>query len=118
MNAAENGPRLGENNRYRRKPGRDILKRTTVAVIVLIASSFHAWAGLDEGKAAYEAKDYKTALIEFSKDQKNPDALAWIGLLYQEGKGVKQDQQQRLVRHGPPTDYLATTQTAWGLKKT
>lgn len=84
---------MGENNGYRRKPGRDILKRTTVVSIVLIASSFHAWAGLDEGKAAYEVNDYKTALAEFLKDQKNPDALAWIGSLYQQGKGVKQDQQ-------------------------
>lgn len=69
------------------------MKRITVAVIVLIASSFHAWAGLEKGRAAYEANDYKIALAEFSKDQRNPDALAWIGFLYQEGKGVKQDQQ-------------------------
>ena len=57
----------------------------------LVASSCCVSAGVTEGKAAYDAKDYKTAFAEFSKDQKNSDAMAWIGLLYENGYGVKQD---------------------------
>jgi TPR repeat protein len=57
-----------------------------------------AWAGLDEGVAAYSAGDYPKALSEFQAlaDQGNPDGQYFLGFLYHNGFGVKTNQVEAL----------------------
>ncbi len=52
-----------------------------------------AWAGLDEGVAAYHRGDYATALREWHPlaEQGNAKAQYNLGIMYSEGKGVPQD---------------------------
>ena len=52
-----------------------------------------AWAGLDEGVAAYDRRDYETALREFRPlaEQGNAKAQYNLGLMYYDGKGFPQD---------------------------
>jgi len=62
-----------------------------VALIVGLAAP--AWAGLDEGMAAYERGDYEAALREWRPlaEQGNADAQNNLGTLYRHGEGVEQD---------------------------
>lgn len=55
-------------------------------------------AGLDEGKAAYERKDYATAISELQSlaEQGNADAESYLGLMYATGRGVTKDDAQAL----------------------
>jgi len=52
-----------------------------------------AWAGFDEGVAAYKRGDYATALSEFRPlaEQGNSEAQFKLGLMYSKGEGVPQD---------------------------
>ncbi len=52
-----------------------------------------AWAGWDEGVAAYERGDYATAIREWRPLADQGDAVAQnnIGLMYDNGRGVPQD---------------------------
>ncbi len=52
-----------------------------------------AWAGFDEGVAAYNRGDYATALREFRPLAEQGDAAAQhnLGLMYHIGQGVTQD---------------------------
>ncbi len=52
-----------------------------------------AWAGYDEGVAAYKRGDYATALREFRSlaDQGNANAQFSLGIMYSNGLGVPQD---------------------------
>jgi TPR repeat protein len=52
-----------------------------------------AWAGFEEGLAAYDKKDYQTALTEFRKaaEQGDADAQFNLGWMYADGQGVLQD---------------------------
>ena len=52
-----------------------------------------AWAGLDEGVAAYHRGDYAAALREFRPlaEQGNAKAQYNLGLMYYNGEGVPQD---------------------------
>ena len=52
-----------------------------------------AWAGLDEGVAAYDRGDYATALREWRPlaEQGNANAQVNLGLMYDNGRGVPQD---------------------------
>ncbi len=52
-----------------------------------------AWAGWDEGVAAYKRGDYATALREWRPLAKQGNAKAQfnLGLMYYKGKGVPQD---------------------------
>ncbi len=52
-----------------------------------------AWAGFDEGVAAYHRGDYATALSEFRPlaEQGNARAQRALGLMYRKGHGVPQD---------------------------
>ncbi len=67
----------------------------TVATIMLalgvaLGSAGGAWAGVDEGLAAYEERDYKTALSELLPLAKEGDAKAqfYLGIMYKDGSGV------------------------------
>ncbi len=52
-----------------------------------------AWAGWDEGVAAYNRGDYATALREWRPLAKQGDAGAqiFLGFMYRKGRGVPQD---------------------------
>ncbi len=52
-----------------------------------------AWAGVDEGVAAYERGDYATALRESRPLAEQGNAIAQnnLGLMYDQGRGVPQD---------------------------
>ncbi len=57
-----------------------------------------AWAGLDEGVAAYKRGDYATALREWRPlaEQGNANAQFFLGLMYGNGEGVPQDYAKAL----------------------
>lgn len=64
-------------------------KLLLVLLTAFMSNPLHA--GISEGKAAYEAGNYSAAFKEFQKDSKDPVAMAWLGLLYERGAGVKKD---------------------------
>ncbi len=55
-----------------------------------------AWAGFDEGVAAYHRGDYATALREWRPLAKQGNATAqfFLGVMYEAGDGVPQDYAQ------------------------
>ncbi len=55
-----------------------------------------AWAGFDEGVAAYNRGDYATAFREWRPlaEQGNADAQFFLGFMYDAGRGVPQDYAQ------------------------
>ncbi len=69
------------------------MKRIALAAVLLVMLAGPAWAGFDEGVAAYERGDYATAIKEFRPLAEQGDALAQYGLgvMYEVGKGVPQD---------------------------
>lgn len=69
------------------------MKRIALAVALLVSLAASAWAGLDEGLAAYERGDYVTAFQEFKPLAEQGDASAQysLGMLYRLGRGVPQD---------------------------
>ena len=69
------------------------MKRLVLTIAILIGLAAPAWAGFDEGVAAYERGDYATALREFRPlaNQGNADALNNLGVMYSKGLGVPQD---------------------------
>jgi len=64
-----------------------------IIIIFLALAPISAWAGMKEAKAAYEAKDYKTAFKEYLPlaEAGNYKAQYWIGHLYRYGYGRKQN---------------------------
>ncbi len=70
------------------------MNRVVSAVIIGLAAP--AWAGFDEGVAAYERGDYETALREFRPlaEQGDADAQFNLGIMYDNGRGVPQDYVQ------------------------
>ena len=64
-------------------------------ILLVFAMGFQtmAFAGLDEGLAAINAKNYKLALEELKPLADNGDVLAQtnLGILYEKGQGVAQD---------------------------
>ncbi len=69
------------------------MKRIALAVALLVSLAAPAWAGFDEGLAAYERGDYETAVREFKSlaEQGNALAQSILGGMYDEGQGVPQD---------------------------
>ncbi len=76
--------------------------KTTFAGLALIAAlcvgftlglTAPAWAGLDEGVAAFDRGDYPTAIREWRPlaEQGVASAQALLGVMYAEGRGVPQD---------------------------
>ncbi len=55
-----------------------------------------AWAGLDEGRAAFQRGDYATALREWRPlaEQGVAEAQYNLGVMYGNGEGVPQDEAQ------------------------
>ena len=60
-----------------------------------------AWAGFDEGLAAYQRGDYATAIRELRPlaKQGNTNAQFNLGIMYSEGKGVPQDYAEAVKWH-------------------
>jgi TPR repeat protein len=71
------------------------LANTLVLILALLATQA-ANAGLDEGVAAYNAKDYATALKELRPFAEQGNAVAQynLGAMYDTGKGIVRDNQQ------------------------
>ena len=69
------------------------MKRVISALVVLIGLVAPAWAGFDEGVAAYERGDYATAFREMKPLAEQGDAVAQfnLGNMYRTGRGVPQD---------------------------
>ncbi len=74
-------------------------KFASLALIAALCAGFilgltaPAWAGFDEGFAAYERGDYATALREWRPlaKQGNAEAQFNLGVMYERGQGVTQD---------------------------
>ncbi len=60
---------------------------------VTLGLTARAWAGLDEAAAAYQRGDYATAIRELRPlaDQGNAGAQYNLGNMYENGRGVPQD---------------------------
>ncbi|MEM7224709.1 MAG: tetratricopeptide repeat protein [Pseudomonadota bacterium] len=69
------------------------LKSLVLAAALLIATTAGALADVEGALKALRAGDNKEALSQFTKlsKAKNPDAEYWLGHMYVEGIGVKQD---------------------------
>ena len=67
--------------------------RHIIAALLLIVLATPAWAGFDEGVAAYDRGDYATALREWRPLAEQGHVLAQykIGTMYSQGVGVRQD---------------------------
>ncbi len=79
-------------------------KLAGLALIAVLCAGFTlgltppAWAGFDEGFAAYQRGDYATALREFRPLAEQGDAVAQhnLGFMYEKGLGVPQDYAKAL----------------------
>ncbi len=94
------------------------MKRTISAVVVLIGLAAPAWAGFDEGVAAYNRGDYATALHEWRPLAKQGDAAAQfnLGLMYETGQGVPQNYVQAVRWYRTAADQgYASAQSNLGL---
>ena len=69
------------------------MKRVTAFAVLLVFLATPAWAGLDEGIAAYKRFDYATAVREWRPLAEQGDAVAqyYLGNLYRTGQGLPQD---------------------------
>ncbi len=69
------------------------MKRFLLVLVLTCTLSTPAWAGFDEGAAAYERGDYETALREWRPlaEQGHAKAQYNLGLMYANGRGVTQD---------------------------
>ena len=70
-----------------------MITRALFAVILSLWLTTPAWAGFNEGLAAYERGDYTTAYEEFLPIAEQGDAFAQfsLGIMYDNGEGVPQD---------------------------
>jgi alpha/beta superfamily hydrolase len=67
-----------------------------ILVLSLVSS---VWAGIDEGLAAYERKDYAQALTEFRQAavEGSTPSQNYLGVMYKHGEGVAQDYKQAMA---------------------
>jgi len=70
-----------------------------IALMALALTPAPVLAGMKEAKAAYDAKDYKTAFEEYLPlaEAGNAEAQFWIGDMYRFGLGRKQDYNKAVV---------------------
>ena len=59
------------------------MKPIALAAVLLVTLVGPAWAGFDEGMAAYDRGDYATALKEFRRSPNraiwSPGVIKWVG---------------------------------------
>ena len=67
-----------------------------LALSLVMACVVPAWAGMEEGAAAYERGDYAAALRECQPlaEEGHPAAQVLLGRMYLEGRGVPRDAVQ------------------------
>jgi hypothetical protein len=67
-----------------------------LAPLLMIVCVLPAWAGMEEGEAAYNRGDYATALRECQPlaEQGNHKAQMLLGRMYLEGQAVTKDAEQ------------------------
>ena len=71
------------------------MRRISFSILVFsLASS--AWAGVQEGLAAYKDKDYATALVELRAAANSgfSNAQFFLGVMYENGQGVMQNDKE------------------------
>ncbi len=94
------------------------MKRVTAFAVLLVVLAAPAWAGWDEGIAAYKRGDYATAFREMRPlaEQGLANAQFNLGLMYRKGQGVPQDDAEavRWYRRAAEQDDAAT-QVALGV---
>ena len=68
----------------------------SIFIALTAFASCESIAGFDEGKAAFVARDFATALKEFKPLAEKGDQQSQhiLGMMYDEGQGVKQDYAQ------------------------
>jgi TPR repeat protein/S1-C subfamily serine protease len=83
------------------------MKRLLVAAFLLLFLSSPARAGWKEGLAAYERGDYDTAFREFLPLAEQGDAHAQynLGIMYDEGRGVRQDYSEAVKWYRSAAEY-------------
>ncbi|MEE8535420.1 MAG: sel1 repeat family protein, partial [Kiloniellales bacterium] len=66
------------------------MKRIALAVVLVVSLATPAWAGYEEGLAAYGRGDFPAALREFEDLALQGDAAAqfYLGIMYDRGGGV------------------------------
>ena len=90
------------------------MMRWAVSAVLLLMLAAPAWAGFDEGLAAYKHGDYGTALREFRLGAAESDARAQyaLGVMYAKGRGVAQDYAEAVTWYRKAAvqgDYRAQT---------
>lgn len=75
------------------------IKLLVTSMLTMFLISANAYAGYAEGLAAYNKKDYESALKEWQKvaDDGNVDAQNNIGVMYEKGQGLTQSDEQAIV---------------------
>lgn len=76
---------------------KNILRQWSLLVALLFCS-LTAWAGADEGMAAYQSGDYASALAEFKQAAETGDVYAQynLGVMFALGQGVEKDEDLAL----------------------
>ena len=77
------------------------MKRIALAVVLVVSLATPAWAGYEEGVAAYGRGDFPAALREFEDLALQGDAAAqfYLGIMYDRGGGVAQDDGEAVKWH-------------------
>ena len=72
------------------------MRRMFATAVLVVGLAGPAWAGFDEGRAAYLKEDYATAYAEFRPLAEQGDARAQyrLGIMYNVGFGVPADPEQ------------------------
>lgn len=75
------------------------MTRFLIAAMLLTILTGRAWAGFQEGLAAFYQLDYETALREWRPlaEQGDPNAQYQLGLMHFRGEGVPQDYRKALT---------------------
>ncbi len=95
------------------------MKRIALALTLFVSLAAPAWAGFDEGQAAYERGDYETAFRKLKPlaEQGNAAAQYNLGVMYGKGEGVPQDDTKSAKWFRMAADQgNATAQYMLGLK--
>ena len=74
------------------------MKRLVLTFAIMIGLAAPAWAGFNEGVAAYKRGDYATALREFRPlaEQGNSGAQHYLGFMYDNGHGVTKNYAEEM----------------------
>src|SRR5262249_1663392 len=84
----------------------DTMTRDIVALLLVLGLTGSAFAGYDEGTAAFKRGDYATALKEWQPraDKGDPAAEDGLGTLYRNGTGVSRNYPEALKWYRKASD--------------